>query len=208
MENLLKPNGLSFLIKMAALFCQKFLADTFKTTLGIFLLVLLCQGAAGQDYRKYQEEQRRKFEKAKAESASRLDQLRQDFWEYRDKRNAAFANYIKNSWEEYQTLSGLKPPGEPKPDIIPSYTPRPQQEPLRMIDPVDIKPILPDVDLPELVIFPDFIPDLAPMTHALVFDFYGQALKIEADKNLILPGSPIVNESDIAAFWTNISSAD
>ncbi|MGM9740617.1 MAG: hypothetical protein ACI3ZP_08450 [Candidatus Cryptobacteroides sp.] len=133
---------------------------------------------------------------------------------FRDEANKRFADFLKESWQEFQVFAGKEYPRKPKPKtapVAPVETPDPQN-----VLPDAEAPVKPEARIPEM------IPETSPVnenpegaiepgtagTLTYACDFYGNPIKIlvpDAIANYMMAGH---TEKDIAMFWNALASVD
>lgn len=122
-------------------------------------------------------------------------QTRSDFEKHRARLNAQFADYLKQRWEEFEVLTGEKPPVLPEPDkpVIHDdkrQTP-PERLPLSTVPPVPVprKPVPHEAPKREL-----------PSSAQYVFSFYNTPCRVSLSDShrFRLPAS---TEEAVSAIW-------
>jgi hypothetical protein len=95
----------------------------------------------------------KEFEEFKAEISRDAHNLKSEFKTYKDKQDAEFADFLKSTWREFDTFSGVKRIKEPKPKQVPVVVPvvvptipnQPLVKPAPIVPPVVVVPIIPPV---------------------------------------------------------------
>jgi len=138
-----------------------------------------------------------------------LKQQQQAVREFKDKRDRAFSEFLKQEWHKFQVFQGLNRDEKPKPKKIPKAEPRP----LKDITPPKIR-VIKDIPMPK--ISPPDKPDLDEEPAAVDIEkgesikvkFFDTPLKMNYDRALQVPRSKIINKETISAYWSATSRTD
>ncbi len=176
-----------------------------KITVGILLCALFIfsvKPAGAQTYEEMVKQMQGKFDEFQKNSQEKFDK----FVEENDKN---FSDFLKNSWEQYALLAGVKIPADPKPKDVPK------------IDPMEIKKN--EVNDIPIIVVEDTIPKevkkktVTPTVQKnedKTFDklngqitFYGTELKFSYDKNFVSTFNS-VSEAEVADYWSKMSATN
>ncbi len=93
----------------------------------LFLLALLCvasmmvvSGQTFEEYKKQEAKKRGEFQKQQEEG---IKALQKQFDNFVKQRNEDYTKFLKENWENYEAFKGNTKPKQPKPVVIPSFTP-------------------------------------------------------------------------------------
>lgn len=157
-------------------------------------------GAATDDFKSFQEQQRQGVQQQQAE-----------FRAYREQQDGEFAEYLKTQWREFETFRGKVRIREPKPRQAPVMTPVPPPPPIGK-PPVSVPP----PSAPPVVVVPVLPPELPPaqpkpvpaVANTFELAFYGNPLSFVYDpqwKSYRLSGG--AKPEAMSAFWTMMSGS-
>ncbi|MBE9504320.1 MAG: hypothetical protein IME96_09115 [Proteobacteria bacterium] len=164
---------------------------TFLVLTTVFILPSLSFGAS-------------EFEKWKKEEL-------ESYTEFRDERDKAFTQYLKEQWQEFKLFQGEKPYKKPKPVKIPVV----KKDPARKIVPFKGN-VVKEIPLPAIPRKPkrpkkleEIIPPLlVKKGKKLNFDFYGMSVVMNYDPKLKAKLSGKVNKDSISSYWESLSKPD
>ena len=159
-----------------------------------FLLLLLIPVSAlysQEDYKKWLEEQNKKYQ------------------EYKDKNDKAFVDFLQREWKQMQMMQGFVPDDKPKPENFPVADPTETPEDVTGQPKVKI-----DIDLPKPG--PEGKPELKPVALApekkyfvsLDMNYYGVTLNIKYDKAILTDFNNKIDKKVISDFWAILSRSD
>ncbi len=146
---------------------------------------------AQDDYKKWLEEQNKKYQ------------------EYKDKKDKAFVDFLQQEWKKMQMMQGFVPDENPKPDEFPvaEQIDTPQQQPGYPKVKIDIE--LPDPGTRKQPEFKPVAVDPAAKEFVpLEMSFYGTDLHIMYDKNILVDFDKKVDKQAISDFWAILSRSD
>lgn len=157
----------------------------------ILLLITLCFSLCSMA----QNDIRSQFEAYKQKRA-------QEYKDYREKANAAFAEYLKKRWANFEPNKAQPAPIPdvlPEPEIVPTPAEQPSKEaPKPLPKPentvVTVKDIV-DKERPSSVV---------ASVNTLSVDFFGEALNVPCNKDK-LPHMSIPDEQSFSAMWSVFS---
>ena len=157
-----------------------------------------------------------------ATTAQNLDEFeqwkkreREKFQRFKDERDKAFTDFLKQRWHQMQLMRGLVLDDKPKPVKTPVYIPPvdTQEEPTpddsKIIEdiPIPSPPPKPTPDVqPDLKKKP--VPETRKDSKTLNFTFFGASLTIDYDDGLKAPLSHEINKEAISTFWDALSSSN
>lgn len=136
-----------------------------------------------------------------------------------------YAEFLDEAWKEYETMTGRRRVTQPKPVVVPVYTPpaepvapvqaTPQEiEPVKPIDPVvpvepdgvQTQPKVPDVPTaPKLPETPKVPSVPTPSVPQIRFELYGLQLAVPAPKLEATLHS--ANQQEVVAFWKKLNES-
>jgi hypothetical protein len=162
--------------------------------------------AAADDFKSFQEQQRKGVQQQEAE-----------FQAYREQQDGEFAEYLKTQWREFETFQGKVRIKEPKPRqapvVVPAAPPRPIAKPPVSVTPPSVPPgaspvvVVPAV--PSVLPPPPAQPKPLPLSaNTLELAFYGNPVSFVYDpqwKTYRLSGS--AKPEVMSAFWTMMSGS-
>ncbi|MBO5893872.1 MAG: hypothetical protein J6Q31_06410 [Alistipes sp.] len=126
----------------------------------------------------------------------------QEYKDYREKANAAFAEYLKKRWADYK-------PNAAQPAPIPDVLPEPEVAPVEQPKPSTPKPLpAPKNDVESVKDVVDKerpSSNLPTASNVLRVDFFGEDISVPCDKNK-LPVMSIPDEQSFSTMWQVFSS--
>jgi hypothetical protein len=162
------------------------------------------QAQTFEEYKRQQQEQMQQYEQ---QQAQQLAALAAQFTEYVKQQDAAYSNYLKQRWEEFQVFRGETLPQEPKPEEAPVFTPDQRPAPPRPIPakaPEDIKkkPESPQFIKPRII-----KPDTPKSdTRQVDFLFYGMPVVFDLDAGIArMNVAATIDENAVAGFFDQMS---
>ncbi len=178
-----------------------------------FLCLLMASTACplrAQTFEEYKRQQQEQMQQYKQEQAQQLAAMAAQFTEYVNQQDAAYSNYLKQRWEEFQAFRGVAPPQDPKPEEAPVYTPDQRPEPPRSIPvkvPEDIKkePGTPQFIKPRIVKPEPPKSDLPQIDYM----FYGVPVMLSYDAAIAGADVAIpINENAVATYFDRMSQTN
>ena len=175
----------------------------------IFLFLLFCGSLTANGQEKEKQLEDKKFEEWQKQQAEALKKQQEAFEEFRDKRDKAFAEYLKDQWQKMQVFQGLKRDERPKPRKIKPAEPVPRKD-LKFDKAKTIK----EVPLPKVPIRrePDFKNKPKPQDikngGVLNFDFLGSQLTLDYDESVKVNLGNKIDEETISNVWVELGQAN
>lgn len=173
-----------------------------------FIIAIFCLSPntfRAQTFEEYKKQRNQEFQQYKENETKKMQQLRDQYDAYVKMREQEFADYLKQEWESFQSFRGVPAPPEPKPNVIPAYTPPAERKPEPETKiPVKVKEIPRPVEKPAARINPvvEKIPPAEFLKSDLEFTFYGSKVMMNFDKALVIPAPKPMSEDGIGLYWT------
>lgn len=185
--------------------------NKFLISLILSCIIILPFITKGQTFEEFKKQRSQEYKQYVENETKKMQELRDRYDAYVKAREQEFADYISKEWESYEAFKGRPVPVEPKPQVIPTYTPPPQrtEEPATKI-PVKVKEIPRPVEQPAARINPviEKIPPVDYLKSDLEFSFYGSKIMLDYDKALVIPPPSPVSEDGIGLYWTKACKAN
>jgi hypothetical protein len=155
----------------------------------------------------------------RAEFEKWMNQEKQSYQEYRDKRDKEFTGFLKNQWKEMQTFQGLVRDKIPKPVKMPVAV-TPPFKPIAKLPPGDKQPPVIKSPPTPVVIVPPIKPVPRPIHirpapivqlppgRTLNIEFFGQQLSFSYDPKLQVRLASQLNENAMSSYWSALSKAN
>lgn len=143
------------------------------------------------------------FDAYRRQQMQGVQQIKNDFREYKEQQDREFADFLKSQWSEFETFQGKVRIKEPKPKQVPVAPAKPAPEAAPA--PVVVAPILPPVTPPPPP------PQPKPVTlgaDEMELAFYGNTVKFSFDsqwKSYRLTGG--AKPEAFSDFWTMMSGS-
>ena len=172
----------------------------------LLLLVLLLTGAPrifaqiDSTFEQIQEALEAQFE-------SMAMQNEEEFNLYVETIDREFAEYLKQTWEQFRLFAAIRPDSTPKPILLPKYDPGvtpllPKEVLLQpAAEPAPIPPV------PNVPVILKTEPEEAAVAE-LSIDFYGRILYFSYDPALSVDFPAVFTNREIAGFWETASQAN
>ena len=125
-----------------------------------------------------------------------------EFQEYKDKRDKQFTDFLKSQWKAVDIVKGEVRDEEPKPEVMPIATPTalPTQQP-------DINPVI--ITLPKPVLTKKPAPVVVrDKGQSINIEFYGRQLHFYYDGRLKQRLSSMINKDAVSNYWSVLSKTD
>jgi hypothetical protein len=133
-----------------------------------------------------------------------LQQEEQKLQQYKDERDAAFTNFLKQEWEKMQAMAGLAPDLKPKPVKIPAYEPP-------VVPPTKPEPTAETV-VPDITVPPPPVPEVKPAPQVepeagqvVDLHYFNQDYRISLLGDFQIRPITAVDEDQISNFWSDMS---
>ncbi len=148
------------------------------------------------------------FSNAQQDYEEWLKKQQEQFQEFKDARDKAFAEFLKKEWQAFELFKGLKPDETPKPVIFPAT--------IAKEIPADIQSKkIKEIQLPKPPIKKEsdsiekFFSKILNKEDTLSFSFFDVSLKVKYDKAILkaILESP-VNEKQISNYWAKLSRSN
>lgn len=184
-----------------------------KLLIPVFLCIMAAWLAAplqAQTFEEYKRQQQEQLQQYEQQQAQQLAALAAQFTEYVRQQDAAYSNYLKQRWEEFQVFRGEAPPQEPKPEEAPVFTPEQRQEPPQPIPakaPEDIKK---KPETPQFV-KPRIVKPEPPKTDTRQADFIYYGLPVVLDYDPAIARADVatpINENAVADYFDRMSQTN
>ncbi len=127
-----------------------------------------------------------------------------EFQEYKDKRDKQFTDFLKSQWKAVDIVKGEVRDEEPKPEVMPIATPAPLPTRQPDINPAIIalpKPVLTKKPVPAPVV-------VREKGKSINIEFYGRQLPFYYDGRLKQRLSSMINKDAVSKYWSDLSKAD
>ena len=168
-----------------------------KKTLIFFGLLMVVLPTKAQDYQDYINQQKQELGRSK-------DSVQQDYDQFRQKANEEYARYMRERWEEFQSLKGEPVPEIPEP---PQPYEREKDQPIpelpikfdRLVPTPNPKPVGP-LKRPDTPVVPS-----TPSMPEFKFIYYGTPCQVHLDNSLKFKLKDI-SENAVADVWEHLSS--
>lgn len=129
----------------------------------------------------------------------------QEYKDYREKANAAFAEYLKKRWADYKPNAAQPAPIPdvlPEPEIAPSV---PQPETPKPEAPKPLPEPKVDVEVVKEIVEQETPSSVTHSSNALSVDFFGETLNVPCNKSK-LPHISIPDEQSFSLMWSAFSN--
>lgn len=142
-----------------------------------------------------------------SEYAQWLKQTQGEFQNYLDENDKAFISFLNQTWEEVDVEDAKKRDPKPKPAAIPIAQSTIIENPqVILTPPILVQPIVttPKILTPVLIDRP--IAKKDNNTRTVSYDFFGETIRINYDKNFKQSFRSQISNKSIAAFWTELAT--
>jgi len=166
-----------------------------KANILLSVFVLSAPSIANDDFKQWMQQQ-----------SAGVQAEKQEFQEYKDKRDKEFTAFLKAQWKPVDIVKGEIRDEEPKPVVMPVAPPAPAKP---VVKQPDVKPVV--VILPEPVVIkkPTPAPIISkPKGKQISVDFYGKPVQFFYDGQLKQGLSRTINKDAVSDYWSKLSRAD
>jgi hypothetical protein len=148
------------------------------------------------------------FQQWKQQQSSSVQTQKNEFQDYKDKRDKEFTSFLKAQWKAVDLLKGEIRDQAPKPDVLPVAPPDPSSNVTPVQKPV-VSFIEPVIGAPVDTTKPKPKPVIAPGDKSLVINFYGNKIRFYYDVKLKqhLPRqvNRQIDKTAISDYWSAVS---
>lgn len=174
----------------------------------ILAMIMFSAVMQGQTFEEFKKQREKEMQQMKTERQEFLQKMQKSFDTYVEQRNKEFADYLENEWEQFSLFKARKPVFRPKPDEMPEFSLRKDEE-IQKIPSIN--------NILELKTKPGK-ETLLPRVHGTAVDvgnrltleveFYGDVITLEADEDLFREPENSLDEASISRYWSKLSETD